>query len=418
MELDGGSRFDGTLYEFDDCLVDPGRFELRRGGTVEHVEPQVFDVLVHLIRHRDRVVTKTELLDTVWGDRFVSESALASRLKSARRAVGDDGSAQRVIRTVFGRGYQFVAPVVEHLPAARAEAAGDVGTDVVADAVDERAPLHQTVRFCTAPDGARIAYASMGEGPVLVKAANWLTHLDHDRETFVWRHWLEGLARNRTLIRYDERGCGMSDWDVDSFEFDDWVDDLEMVVDAAGLERFPLLGVSQGSAVAVAFAARHPERVTRLILCGSYARGRLLRASTEEERREAALDLEVARVGWGRDDASFRQMFTSQFLPDGTREQWQEFNALQRLTTSSANAVRFLETFAEIDVVDLAPKVDCPTLVMHSRDDLRVPLSSARDLASLIPDAQLVSLPSRNHILLDEPAWPIFLAEIDRFLAT
>ena len=198
---------------------------------------------------------------------------------------------------------------------------------------------------------------------MLVKAANWLTHLDHDRETFVWRHWLEGLADHRTLVRYDERGCGMSDWDVESFDFDDWVDDLELVVDAAGLDAFPLLGVSQGAAVAVAFAARHPERVTRLILCGAYGRGRLLRATTEEERREAALDLEVARVGWGRDDPSFRQMFTSQFLPDGTREQWQEFNELQRRTTSAPNAVRFLETFAEIDVTDLAPKVDCPTLV-------------------------------------------------------
>jgi pimeloyl-ACP methyl ester carboxylesterase/DNA-binding winged helix-turn-helix (wHTH) protein len=412
--VDGGSTFEGTLYEFDDCLVDPGRFELRRGGAVEHVEPQVFDVLVHLIKHRERVVTKTELLDTVWGDRFVSESALASRLKSARRAVGDDGSAQRIIRTVFGRGYQFVAPVVEHRPAAPA-----VTEVAVTEAPAAAAPsaLAQSIRFCTAPDGARIAYATMGEGPVLVKAANWLTHLDHDRETFVWRHWLEGLARNRRLIRYDERGCGMSDWDVESFEFDDWVDDLEMVVDAAGLDTFPLLGVSQGAAVAVAFAARHPERVSRLILCGAYGRGRLLRAATEEARREAALDLEVARVGWGRDDATFRQMFTSQFLPDGTREQWREFNELQRLTTSSANAVRFLETFAEIDVTDLAPKVDCPTLIMHSRDDLRVPLSSARDLASMIPDAQLVSLPSRNHLLLDEPAWPIFLAEIDRFLA-
>ena len=420
MTVDAGSTFVGTLYEFDDCLVDPGRFELRRGGAVEHVEPQVFDVLVHLIRHRDRVVTKTELLDTVWGDRFVSESALASRLKSARRAVGDDGAAQRIIRTVFGRGDQFVAPLVEHLATTANGASSAPPVVPVAAAPAVVAPaksLHQAIRFCRAPDGARIAYATMGEGPVLVKAANWLTHLDHDRETFVWRHWLEGLARNRTLVRYDERGCGMSDWDVQSFDFDDWVDDLELVVDAAGLDTFPLLGVSQGAAVAVAFAARYPQRVTRLILCGSYGRGRLLRAGSEEERREAALDLEVARVGWGRDDSSFRQMFTSQFLPDGTLEQWREFNDLQRMTTSPANAVRFLETFAEIDVTDLAPKVDCPTLVIHSRDDRRVPLTTARELAAMIPDAQLVSLPSRNHILLDEPAWPAFLTEIDRFLA-
>jgi pimeloyl-ACP methyl ester carboxylesterase/DNA-binding winged helix-turn-helix (wHTH) protein len=407
-----GSTFDGTIYEFEDCLVDPGRFELRRGGAVEHVEPQVFDVLVHLIRHRERVVTKTELLDTVWGDRFVSESALASRLKSARRAVGDDGAAQRIIRTVFGRGYQFVAPVEERVPAGAV-----VGAGAALEARPAPSPqLEQAIRFCTAPDGARIAFATMGSGPVLVKAANWLTHLDHDHETFVWRHWLSGLARERTLLRYDERGCGMSDWDVESFDFDDWVNDLELVVDAAGLDRFPLLGVSQGAAVAVAFAARHPERVTRLILCGAYGKGRALRAATEEERREAALDLEVARVGWGRDDPSFRQVFTSMFLPDGTREQWEEFNELQRRTTSAQNAVRFLETFAEIDVTDLAPKVDCPTLVLHSREDRRVPLAAARDLASLIPDCRFVPLPSRNHILMDEPAWPIFLDQIDAFL--
>ncbi len=323
------------------------------------------------------------------------------------------GPPSDVIRTVFGRGYQFVAPVVER----QLVTAG-------APTATRRAPAsaagshHQTIRFCTASDGARIAYATMGSGPVLVKAANWLTHLDYDLENAVWRHWLEGLAAGRTLLRYDERGCGMSDWNVEHFRFDDWVDDLELVVDAAGLDRFPLLGVSQGAAVAVAFAAQHPERVSRLVLAGAYGRGRLVRASTDEQRREAALDLEVARVGWGRDDPSFRQMFTSQFLPDGTREQWEEFNELQRRTTSAPNAVRFLETFARIDVTTIAPRVSCPTLLLHSRDDRRVPLSSARELATLIPGCQLVSLPSRNHILISsEPAWPMFLEHLDRFLA-
>jgi pimeloyl-ACP methyl ester carboxylesterase len=284
---------------------------------------------------------------------------------------------------------------------------------------DHDGPLEQAIRFCTASDGARIAYATMGAGPALVKAANWLTHLDFDGETNVWRHWLAGLATGRTLVRYDERGCGMSDWNVDRFSFDDWVDDLELVVDAAGLDRFPLLGVSQGAAVAIAFAARHPERVTRLILSGSYGQGRLVRATSDEQRREAAFDLEVARIGWGRDDPSFRQMFTSQFLPDGTREQWEEFNELQRRTTSAHNAVRFLETFARIDVTAIAPEVRCPTLIMHSRDDRRVPLSAARELAALIPGARLVPLQSRNHILTStEPAWAVFRRELDAFLAS
>ena len=413
---------DGTIYEFDDCAVDSERFELRRGGAVEHVEPQVFDVLLYLIRHRDRVVTKAELLDNVWGDRFVSESALASRLKSARRGVGDDGAAQRVIRTVFGRGYQFVAPVEERATVPSGGGAGAAvpapPPAVVEEAVPAAPTLHQSIRFCTASDGARIAYATMGDGPVLVKAANWLTHLDYDFENPVWQHWLAGLADHRTLVRYDERGCGLSDWNVDRFRFDDWVDDLELVVDAVGLERFPLLGLSQGAAVAVAFAARHPERVTKLVLAGAYGRGRLVRATTDDERRAAALDLEVARVGWGRDDPSFRQMFTSQFLPDGTREQWEEFNELQRRTTSAHNAVRFLETFGQIDVTEIAPQVQCPTLMLHARDDRRVPVASARELATLIPGCQLVSLPSRNHILTStEPAWPMFLGEVERFLA-
>jgi pimeloyl-ACP methyl ester carboxylesterase/DNA-binding winged helix-turn-helix (wHTH) protein len=374
---------------------------------VEHVEPQVFDVLVYLIRHRQRVVPKSELLDNVWGDRFVSESALASRLKSARRAVGDDGASQRVIRTVFGRGYQFVAPVAER---------GD-GPAAAPTAPTEEIDVHQAISFCTASDGARIAYAVIGSGPVLVKAANWMTHLDYDLESPVWRHWLEGLSAGRTLVRYDERGCGLSDWNVDHFNFDDWVDDLELVVDAEGLERFPLLGISQGAAVAVAFAARHPKRVERLVLVGAYGRGRLVRATSDEERREADLNLEVARIGWGRDDPSFRQMFTSQFLPDGTREQWEAFNELQRRTTSPANAVRFMETFGRLDVTGEAPAVRCPTLMLHSRDDRRQPLAVAKELAALIPGSRLVPLPSRNHILTDfEPAWPVFLRELDRFL--
>jgi pimeloyl-ACP methyl ester carboxylesterase/DNA-binding winged helix-turn-helix (wHTH) protein len=421
---------DRSLFEFGDCEVDLARLELRRAGSRVHVEPQVFDVLAHLIRHRDRVVTKGELLDAVWGDRFVSESALTSRIRAARSALGDDGGAQRVIRTAHGRGYRFVADVVEpdtptppravdSAPGAR-DSAGPTPAPAVepAEPDADEARLEQHIRFCTTPDGTCLAYATAGSGPPLVKAANWLTHLDYDWDSPVWRHWLVGLAQGRELIRYDERGCGLSDWDVDDFSFDAWVDDLGHLVDAVGLDRFPLLGISQGAAVAIAFAVRHPERVSRMILWGGYGRGRLVRANTPEQRREAALDLEVARVGWGREDPTFRQVFTSQFLPTGTREQWDALNELQRRTTSPANAVRFLEVFAEIDVAELATQVRCPTLILHARDDLRVPLSSARELAALIPGSRLVPLNSPNHILTSvEPAWPLFLGEVDRFLA-
>lgn len=277
--------------------------------------------------------------------------------------------------------------------------------------------LEQRISICTTPDGTRLAYAVSGSGPPLVKAANWMTHLDYDWESPVWRHWNAGLSRQHTLVRYDERGCGLSDWDVDRFTFEAWVDDLASVVDDLGIERFPLLGLSQGGAVAIAYAVRHPERVSKLVLWGAYPRGRLVRASNEEEKREAELNLELARLGWGTGEATFRQVFTTQFMPDGTKEQWDAFNELQRRTCSPENAVRFMEVFATIDVTEIAPLVRCPTLVMHSRDELRVPMSNARELAALIPGSQLVPLESRNHILSGtEHAWARFLSETHAFL--
>jgi DNA-binding winged helix-turn-helix (wHTH) protein len=235
------------IFVFSDCELDLDRFELRRAGRLRPVEPQVFDLLAVLIRERHRVVPKEELLDTVWGNRFVSESALTSRVKAARQAIGDDGRSQRLIRTAHRRGYQFTAPVDE---AAQPEPV----------ASPSPAPPEQEIRFSTTGDGTRLAYAVSGAGPPLVKAANWLGHLAYDWESPVWRHWLAELSRRFRLVRYDERGCGLSDWDIGRFSFDAWVDDLEAVVDAAGLDRFPLLGISQGGPVAIAYAVRHPER--------------------------------------------------------------------------------------------------------------------------------------------------------------
>lgn len=394
------------VWEFDGFVLDLRRYELRRDTAVVRMEPQVFDVLTQLVVNHHRCVTKEELFESVWGGRFVGEAALSSRIKAARRALGDDGTSQHYIRTVRGRGYQFVGTL------ATVGAAGDV------PAQHEPPPLRQSVAFCRASDGVRLAYAAVGDGPPLVRAANWMTHLGHDIESPVWRHWVRDLSRNHRFIRYDERGCGLSDWTADHFDFDDWVADLESVVESLGLNRFPLLGVSQGGAVAVAYAARHPERVSKLVLCGAYARGRAVRAADEDEKREAALDLELARVGWGRDDPAFRQVFAAQFLPDGTRADWAAFDQLQRRTTSAENAVRFLEQFAHIDVRDLAGQVACPTLVMHSRDDRRVPMRYGEELATLIPHARFVVLESNNHLLTAaEPGWRVFCDEVDEFLA-
>ncbi|HKO84019.1 MAG TPA: alpha/beta fold hydrolase, partial [Actinomycetota bacterium] len=322
----------GDKYRFGEYELDMARHQLRRGDEPVHVEPRALDLLCHLVEHRDRVVPKTELLDEVWGDRFVSEAALTTALRTARLAVGDTGSLQQVIRTVHRRGYQFVAPAaVGNAPSTDADRERDVEPSTAEGPIGAD---RQTIRFCRADDGTRIAHASVGSGPPLLKAANWMTHLDLEWTTPVWSHWLRGLARNRRLIRYDERGCGLSDWAVPGFTFDNWVDDLETVVDAVGLDRFPLLGVSQGAAVAVAYAVRHPERVSRLILAGAYARGRQVRARNKAEREEAALDLDLARVGWIHQDARFLRVFASQFLPEGTPQDWDEFTAFQRQTTS------------------------------------------------------------------------------------
>ena len=394
-----------VVYAFDGCCLDPARVELSRDGVPVHVEPQVFDVLAFLLTHRDRVVTKAELLDHVWGSRFVSDSTLTSRVKAARRAIGDDGASQRLIATVHGVGYRFVGEVTEP----------DVeGVERVDRAAEGRS---QQIRYCRSEDGVQIAYATSGAGPPLVKAANWLTNLDLEWESPIWSHWIDALSARHRLVRYDERGCGLSDWDVEAFDLETWVEDLELVVDSAGLERFPLIGLSQGGAVAIAYAVRHPERVTRLVLVGAYARGRLARAKTAEERDDAALDMQIGRVAWRRDDPAFRQVFAAQFFPGEGRPTWDAFNALQRATTSTENVVRFLDTFANIDVADLASHVRCPTLVLHARDDRRVPTAQARELARLIPDSSLRLLDSGNHILTaQEPAWPALLEELDRFL--
>jgi pimeloyl-ACP methyl ester carboxylesterase len=359
------------------------------------------------VRERERVVTKEEILDTVWGDRFVSESTLTSRIKAVRRAVGDTGKEQRIVRTVHGRGYQFVAPTDER-----------GGPTPVVATVPADMPA-QEIRFCTTGDGVRLAYATMGAGPPLVKAANWLSHLDYDRETVVWRHWLVELARRYRLVRYDERGCGLSDWNVPEFSVDAWVRDLEAVVEAAGLERFALLGISQGGPVAVAYAVRKPGRVSHHVLLGSFAVGRRKRATTAEERELAAARIEMARLAWGRPDPQYRQMFVSRFLPEGTQEEWREFDELQRRSTSSENAWRFLREFGDIDITDIAPLVSVPTLIACSRREPENMFEQSRLLASLIPGSRLLPLDSCNHLLPErDPAWPHFLAEVDAFLAS
>ena len=392
---------DAPIYSFGEYELDTRLHELRRAQQRLHIEPQVFDVLAHLFACRDRVVTKEELLDRVWGHRYVAPTTLNSRIKHARQAVGDDGATQRVIRTIHGLGFRCVASVEERTNPTTATTS----------------PLEQRIQFCTAPDGVNIAYATSGTGPPLVKPANWMTHLEYDWESPVWRHWMRELSRERTLVRYDERGCGLSDHDVDDLSFEAWVRDLESVVDAIGLDRFPLLGLSQGCAVAITYAVRHPERVTQLVLYGGFAEGMVTRARTPRELEENTTVMRAIPLGWGHDNPAFRMFFAARFLPEGTPEQWHWFSELQRVTTSPETGARLLSTSATIDVTKVAPQVRAPTLVLHATGDAVAPFSQGRKLASLIPGARFVPLEGRNHILLEtEPAWTRFVDEVRRFL--
>lgn len=279
--------------------------------------------------------------------------------------------------------------------------------------------LNQEVRYCNAPDGVRLAYAKVGSGPPLVRSAHWMGHLEYDWELPIFRHRLLELAKSFTLFRYDARGNGLSDWDVGEISFDAWVSDMETVVDAVGLDRFPLIGFSQGCAVSIAYAVKNPDRVSHLVLYGGFATGinKRLNTSAADRERWAAMKT-LMKLGWGSDDATFRQMFTSQMMPTATREQADAFNEIQRLSASPECAVRYLETVGEFDVRHLLPHVRAPTLVMHVRDDARVPIALGREMAASIPNARFVALPGKNHVLLEQdPGGAQFFNELRNFVA-
>jgi pimeloyl-ACP methyl ester carboxylesterase/AraC-like DNA-binding protein len=287
---------------------------------------------------------------------------------------------------------------------------------LVRSAAPTAALPRQQVRYCRARDGTRLAWSSVGAGFPLVKTANWLNHLEFDWESPVWRHWLRELTRRNCLIRYDERGNGLSDWNTPELTFESFVEDLEAVVDAAGLDRFDLLGISQGAPVAIAYSLRNPGRVRRMVLLGGYSRGWALRLKGEDlARREAMVTL--TQTGWGSDNPAYRQMFTSLYIPGGTPEQLGWWNELQKVTTTPANAVRLQRVLATIDVTELLGRVAVPTLVAHARGDHVISFEAGKELAAGIPGSRFLELDSANHVLLEhEPAWRHFLAEMRRFL--
>jgi class 3 adenylate cyclase/pimeloyl-ACP methyl ester carboxylesterase len=404
---------DGVLLEFPsvvaavECAVTIQNMMVERNLDTPEARRIVYRIGVHL---------GDVLID---GDDILGEGVnIAARLESIcepggvsiSRAVYDQISGKLALgfRTLGLQKLKNIGRAVEVFAIDYADKSDDAPTRDNANAA-------QTIKYCRVPDGVRLAYAISGSGPILVKSGNWMNHLEYDWQSPIWGHVFRRLSREHTLIRYDARGNGMSDWDVDRLSLDAWVTDLETVVDAVGVERFPILGISQGGPVAIAYAVRHPERVSHLILYGAFALGGKKRSPAEKEMRDAMTTL--MRIGWGADNPSFRQMFTARFIPGGTHEQADSFNELQLKTTSPECAARYFDVVGDIDITDLLPKVKAPVLVMHVRDDVVCPFDAGRQLAAGIPGARFVALPGRNHLFLEhEPACDRFFEEISLFL--
>lgn len=413
---------DGALAEFAsvvdavDCALAIQAAVAARNASVQEDRRIHFRVGVHI----GDVIAEG---DDIYGD-GVNIAARIERLAEP----GGVCATEDVVRQVRDKlpvdfidlGLRHLKNLTHPVRVYRARPAGDTGAkSAQEEATEERgvAALRQDIRFCTAPSGTQLAYASIGSGAPLVKAAHWMTHLEFELESPVLRHWVEELSRDHTLVRYDQRGNGLSDREVERFSLDTFVEDLETVVDSARLDRFALLGISQGCAISVSYAVRHPERVRRLVLYGGYVQGWRARGNPEEIRRREALTT-LIREGWGQDNPAFRQVFTSMFVPGGTVEQMSWFNDLQRVSTSPRTAALLHEAFAEIDVRALLPQVRAPTLVLHCRNDAVAPFDQGRRFASAIPGARFVPLNSGNHLVLShEPAWSHLVAEVRAFLA-
>jgi DNA-binding winged helix-turn-helix (wHTH) protein/pimeloyl-ACP methyl ester carboxylesterase len=402
------AKGEAPVYEFGDFRLEVSERRLLRDGRPIPLATKVFETLRILLERSGRLLTKEELMGQIWPDTVVEENNLNHNVSVLRRVLGDRADGPRFIETVPRVGYRFVASV--------RQSGAVAGAQQLAPPAATAQTLRQEIRFCTSSDGTRIAYSAVGSGPPLAKAANWLSHIEYEWDSPVWKHWIREISQRHLLVRWDERGCGLSDWNAADLSLDAWVRDQETVVDALGLERFALLGVSQGGAVAAAYAARHPERVSHLVLCGAYTRGWRHRADAREIEARTAL-LNLTRLGWGQNNPAFRQLFTTRFIPDAGAAELEWFNDLQRVSTTPENATRLMEAFSRLDVRPLLSDIDVPTIVFHSLHDGVVPFDEGRLLAAGIRESTFVPLPSRNHLLLErEPAWPIFLRELGAFL--
>jgi pimeloyl-ACP methyl ester carboxylesterase len=398
-----------AVYEFGPFRLEPNEHRLTREGHSIPVTGKAFDTLCALLERHGKLVSKQELMDAVWPETRVEENNLDRNISALRKALGTQLTGEPFIETIPRAGYRFIAPVHTPSPAGYRRRATD------RDSVE---PSHrQEIRFCTTHDKVRLAYATVGTGHTIVRVANCFNHLDFEWGSPIWRHWVRDLASGHSLLRYDGRGNGLSERNVDDFSLDAWVSDLAAVVDHAGLDRVALMGHSQGSSVAIAYAARYPERVSHLILCGAYSRGVCHRDSPDILEARRALE-KLVELNFGESNPSFFQLVTSFYIPeDATPDEQEWFRQLQLISVSSGNLVHFMRACDDIDVRPLLPSITTPTIVFHSHRDRVAPFEEGQIVATEIPRARFVPLNSGNHFLLaEEPAWKTFREELAAFL--
>lgn len=381
------------------CEIDPQRHVFRRDGAEVALEPQVFDLLALFAGNPGALIDRDRIIAEVWGGRIVSDAAISSRINAVRRAIGDDGKRQEVLQTVPRRGFRFIAPVDGGVPASPAP------------------QTEQTIRMTASADGTHLAFASCGSGPPLLRAGHFLTHLERDWDSPVWRPMLDRLSARHRLVRYDQRGTGLSDPAPASLSLDAMVDDLLAVADAAGLDRAPVFAASQGVPVAIAFAAAHPERVSRLVLYGGFARGKLAQPSAEDRARANAM-LTLLREGWGRDGSAFATAFATLYMPDADREHIAHMTAMQLASATAETAAALRTAIDMLDVTARLSSVLAPTLILHMREDAVQPAAQARVIASGIPGAQIRIFEGRNHVPVPgHPGWDEVMCATEAFLA-
>jgi pimeloyl-ACP methyl ester carboxylesterase/DNA-binding winged helix-turn-helix (wHTH) protein len=393
------------IYRFGSSELDPDRHRLSTDGAEIHTEPQVFALLAQLLARAPDLVSYDDLMAEVWKGRIVSDATVAARISAARAAVGDDGKAQGIIRTVPRCGVQMAVAVTQvgqgaDAPLAAPETIG--------------APMQQTIRYTKSRDGTAIAWAEIGDGPPLLRGGHWLSHLEYDWQSPVWRPLLERLSRGRRLIRYDPRGTGLSDRNLGAATLPEFVDDMEAVADAAGLDRFPIYGISQSVPIALSFAARRPGRVSRLILLNGLVRGSTARGD------KATTDTMVAMIksGWGVAGSPFMRAVATLFMPRATPEELESQVQMQAVSATPETAAEIRRIVGDIDVSDILHKVRAPALVMHSAGDAIQSPEQSKLIARSLADVEFSLCDSPNHMVVpSDPIWGPCMDAFDRFLA-